>query len=86
MLRPLRLLRPTVERRKYVLSFGSTRRSCSVARLRLRKCSKCATSFDNSCVLLRLRLLLHLLRRLLLLLLRLLRLLPWGRLQCPRSL
>ena len=67
--------------RKYVLSVGSTRRSCSVVRLRLlaRKCRKCGTSFDNSCVL-RLLLLRLLLLRLLL------RLLPWDRLQCPLSL
>ena len=73
-----------------MLSFGSTRRSCSVVRLRhhlrlrlVRRCRKYGTSFDNSCVL---RLLLRLLRLLLCLLLRLLRLLPWDRLQCPLSL
>ena len=70
-----------VDCRKCVLSFGSTRRSCSVVRLRLlrlrlvRRCRKYATSFDNSCVLRRLlrRLLrlLRLLRRLRLLRLRL---------------
>ena len=71
-----------VDCRRYVLSFGSTRRSCSVVRLRhlrllARKCRKYETSFDNSCVPLRL---------LLLLLLLLLRLLPWDLLKCPLSL